>query len=243
MAPSGAFGADGNRETTMVPTGLYEGKTLEEAKAIAASWFKSGAPPAPAGVLMAAGGTAEAPADPTHLPPEMYDPSAGVGGMGAMGARGVRNPEATGLSDYDSGHTAVTLSTLFNKPVPRVSPGGIAPGGPVPGGVVPLTPEQLRAEAARVAEAARIEEERKAAAEAETARIEAERNAALPVTTGFASGANGNGSDTAWWLPKPTGTMHPTFTFNPPAAFTVSEGTAPGMRLPRSYSLPWPFRN
>ncbi|NBQ51996.1 MAG: hypothetical protein EBU49_00225, partial [Proteobacteria bacterium] len=58
MAPSGAFGADGNRETTMVPTGLYEGKTLEEAKAIAASWFKSGAPPAPAGVLMAAGGTA-----------------------------------------------------------------------------------------------------------------------------------------------------------------------------------------
>lgn len=126
MAPktTGSFGADGEREVSMVPTsldatGLYKNKTLLEARQLAGEWFSGPADPATKtrgsdGVVAGVSFVADPP-PPAPVPSAMYDPSAGTGGMGAMAPRGVKDPEATGLYDYDPGHTAVSLQTLANK--------------------------------------------------------------------------------------------------------------------------------
>lgn len=174
LAQSGATGADGRPEKTMVPksldsAGLYKGKTLDEARSIAAGWFGAPAAAAPAPI---------APIVPSTVPD----------GAGALAPAG-RLPTEPTSDTLDQ-----SLAKLFMQNQNRLNGNG-QPTDPA------LTSEEYYQEFLRQKKAMDDERAAKQALAIQESIAKAD-STGRPDTEDYSSRASGSNYGDAWWLPK-----------------------------------------
>lgn len=173
LAQSGATGADGWPEKTMVPksldsAGLYKGKTLEEARAIAAGWF--GAPAAAPAPI--------APIVPSTVPD----------GAGALAPAG-RLPTEPTSDTLDQ-----SLAKLFMQNQNRLKENGMSTNPE-------MTSEEYYQEFLRQKKAMEEERASKRALAIQESIAKADLTG-RPDTEDYSSRASGSNYGDAWWLPK-----------------------------------------